>query len=288
MRYSFSDQFRDFHAEYSFMPDLTIMRSSTRRPTVATVATVVALALAAADRPADAQSMAGNPPFTTAYLSAGTLLMDVSKLNPHFERTDLALADRPGFFTISGDGFSVGVGGYGAVHNRLTLGAEWNSANLGEESSPLGKTNQLTTSHWMGTVGYAIYTSWRVNVVPSLGVGTGTVTLTLKDRAGGTTVSDTQDPTIDEIIASPGALSKVTGSYVIVQPALAVDFLILNQTTSRVGLTLGVRMASAISPNRTTWKYAGREVFGGPDVGPAGGVFRLVLGIGGFRLSDRR
>ena len=33
-------------------------------------------------------------PFSTFYLTTGTLLMDVSKLNPHFERTDLAAAKR--------------------------------------------------------------------------------------------------------------------------------------------------------------------------------------------------
>lgn len=264
------------------MLDLSFLRATTLRP--AAVA-VLALALGAAGRPAGGQATGGNPPFTTVYLSAGTLLLDVSKLNPHFERTDLPAAERPGFFTISDDGFSVGIGGYGAVYGKLTLGGEWNIADLGEEASPSGKTNQLTTSHWMANIGYGVYTSWRVNFVPSIGLGTGTVTLTLKDRDGGPSVPDTQDPTIDEIILSPGALSKVTGSYVIVQPAVAIDFLILRQTTSRIGMTLGLRMASAISPNRTSWKYKGREVFGGPDVGPTGGVVRVVLGIGGFRLG---
>lgn len=290
MRYSFTDQFRDFHAEYSFMLAQSTSRTTMLRPAATTaLAVALAVALTVSGRPASGQPSAGNAPlapFTTVYLSAGTLLLDVSKLNPHFERTDLPVAERPGFFTISDDGFSVGIGGYGAVHGKLTLGGEWNSADLGEEASPSGKTNQLTTSHWMANVGYGVYTSWRVNVVPSIGLGTGTVTLTLKDRDGGPTVPDTQDPTIDEIILSPGALSKVTGSYVIVQPAVAIDFLILRQTTSRMGVTLGLRMASAISPNRTSWKYKGREVFGGPDVGPTGGVIRVALGVGGFRMGD--
>ena len=226
------------------------------------------------------------PPFSAAYLSTGTLLVDVSRLNPHFERLDLAVKERPGFFTISNDAYSVGIGAYGTVMNKLVLGAEWNSADLGEESSPLGKTNRLTTTYWMGTVGYAVFTTWRVNIVPLVGIGPGTATLTLKNRDGGETVPDFQDPTIDEIILSPGRKSTVTGSYIIVQPGLAIDFLMLRQTTNTVGVTLGIRLASAISPNRTTWTYKGRPVFGGPDLGPSGGVVRVIAGIGGFRMGS--
>lgn len=115
------------------MLDLSIVRSTTLRPAAASI---FALLLGVIAPPANAQAPSGRqplPPFTTVYLSAGTLLLDVSKLNPHFERTDLPAIERPGFFTISDDGFSIGVGGYDAVHGKLTLGGEWNTADLGEE-----------------------------------------------------------------------------------------------------------------------------------------------------------
>lgn len=223
-------------------------------------------------------------PFSAFYFTTGTLLMDVSKLNPRFERLDLEAKDRPGFYTISNDGFSVGIGGYGAVVQRLLLGAEVHSADVGLESSPQGKTNHLETNYWMGTLGYAIVTTWRVNITPTLGIGTGKVNLTLKSRDGGPTVPDDRDPTFDEVIMSPGSQSVMKGSYVTVQPGLAIDLLILRSELDRLGLTLGIRMASAISPNRTTWTYKGREVFGGPDVGPTAGTVRIIAGIGGFRL----
>jgi hypothetical protein len=224
-------------------------------------------------------------PFSTVFFTTGSLLVDLSKLNPHFERTDIAdPTKRPGFFTISNDAFSVGLGGYGAVFDRVVLGGEWLIADIGEESSPSGKTNGMTTSYFVATAGYAAWTSWRVNVIPSLGLGMGTLNLTLQDRNGGSGVSGSQDPIFDDIIMNPGAKSVIKGSYIIVQPAIAADFLILRGTASRVGITLGVHFTSPISPNRTTWKYLGRTVFGGPDVGPVGGSLRLVAGIGGFRL----
>ena len=86
--------------------------------------------------------------------------MDVSKLNPHFGRLDLPTASRPGFSTISNDGYSVGMGGYGPVLDRLLLGAEFRATDLGQESKPAGKTNQITTRDWTATAGWAVYTRW--------------------------------------------------------------------------------------------------------------------------------
>jgi hypothetical protein len=228
------------------------------------------------------------PAFSAFWVSTGTLLMDVSKLNPHFERLDLAPTDRPGFFTLSNDGYSLGVGGYGPVMGRIVLGGEWNTASMGEEASPSGKTNAISTRYWMGTLGFAAWTNWRINVIPFAGIGLGKVKLTLKSRDGGPTVPDTRDPTFDEIILSPGSSSQVDGSYVMVQPGVAVDFLVLNQTSQTIGLTLGVRFSSVLSPNRTSWTYNGRDVFGGPDTGPTGGSVKVILGVGGFRMGGSR
>lgn len=258
-------------------------------PGVGSVVGGLMLGLTAAVSVAGAQSGGRTrdpiPPFSAFWVSTGTLLMDVNKLNPHFERLDLAQAERPGFFTLSNDGYSLGVGGYGPAVGRIVLGGEWSTASMGEEASPSGKTNAISTNYWMGTVGFAAWTNWRINVIPFAGVGLGKVKLSLKSRDGGPTVSETQDPTFDEIIMSPGSSSIIDGSYVMVQPGLAVDFLVLSQSDKTMGLTLGVRFSSVLSPNRTSWTYKGRDVFGGPDTGPTGGSVKVVLGIGGFRMS---
>jgi len=252
-------------------------------------ATAVALlAVASFAAPADAQAAPREfvTPFTAVWFGAGTVLVDVSRLNPHFERTDLPELQRPGFFTISNDGFSVGGGAYGPVLPRLLLGAEAHWGDIGEESSPSGKTNHLRTRFAMVTVGFAALTGWRYTLHPFLGIGTGSVRLTLQDRAGGSGVSGTQNPTFDDVVMSPGAESTLKGSYVIVQPGVGFDYLVLRGSGDRVGLVLGLRVSTAVSPNRTTWRHEGREAFGGPDVGPVGGMFRLVAGVGGFRIGQ--
>jgi hypothetical protein len=252
----------------------------------------IAITLVAA-LPATARAQVGSDApgaisaFSTFYLATGTLLMDVSKLNPHFERIDLPSASRPGFFTISNDGYSVGMGGYGPVFDRFLLGAEFHTADLGQESSPTGKTNQITTRYWTATAGWALYTGWRVNVAPYVGIGQGTVDLILKSGSGGTPIAPTSGLLFDDIIMAPGTKSVMKGAYVMVQPGLAIDYLALRQQSDRLGLTIGVRFSTAISPNRTTWTYGGHELFGGPDVGPSGGNIRVVMGIGGFRLAGR-
>ncbi|MFI5310344.1 MAG: hypothetical protein ACHQQ3_03860, partial [Gemmatimonadales bacterium] len=159
-------------------------------------------------------------------------------------------------------------------------------ADLGEESSSSGKTNRLETSYGMATVGFAAFTGWRWTIYPFLGVGAGTVTLTLRDRNGVPQLPLLKDPSFDELILSFADERKVTGSYIMVQPGVGFDYLALRSDKSRLGLTLGLRISSAITPNRTTWRTEGRSVYGAPDLGPHGTMFRLVFGVGGFRLAQ--
>ncbi|MFI5312039.1 MAG: outer membrane protein [Gemmatimonadales bacterium] len=253
----------------------------------ACVALGVALSVAAAS-PARAQGESGFVmPFTAVFISAGKLQMDVSKLNPRFERTDLLQLNPPqrtGFDAISNSGYSIGIGGY-TPFGRVLLGAEGSYSDIGEESSPSGKTNRLETYYAMATVGFAAWTSWRFTLYPFIGVGAGNVKLTLRDRFGVVPAPLTQDPSFDEIVLSNATVSTVNGSYVIVQPGLGFDYLALHDNQSHVGLVLGLRFSTAISPNRTTWTYQGRSVYGAPDAAPSGAMLRLMVGIGGFRLA---
>lgn len=260
------------------------LRGTRRLGLTALAALIVPLVAASAS--AQASTARGAvAPFSSVYVATGSLLMDVSKLNARFERSDLPAAQRPGFYTISNDAYSVGLGGYGVVLNRMLIGGEWHSADLGEEANPSGKTNQLQTTYFMGTLGYPAFTGWRITVFGFLGVGYGSLKLTLKNRDGGPTVPNDRDPTFDEILASPGSRSDISGNYVMVQPGLGIDFLVLGDEDAARGLTLGLRVGSAISPNRTKWKYGGRDVFGGPDAGPTAGTLRVQAGYGGFRLG---
>lgn len=234
-----------------------------------------------------ARAQDGVAPFSAFYGNVGTMLFDVSKLNARFERPDLKLLTPPrstGFLAISNDAVGYGIGGYGPI-GRLLLGGEWQYADVGEEASPNGRTNRLETTYFMATVGYALLNGWKFTLYPYLGIGGGQLSLSLKSRDGGPTVSSTVNPTFDEVVLSPGQSSTMKGSYILVQPGLGFDYLLLRNQKDRFGLTLGLRFSTNLSPNRTTWKYQGREVYGGPDAGPVGTSFRLVFGIGGYRLA---
>ena len=255
-----------------------------RRARYAVPALLLATLLVLSGSTARAQAgPGGDPPiapFSNFYIATGKVLVDVGKINAHFNNAN-------GFYAISNDAYSVGAGFTVPIGN-FTLGAQYHYFDIGQESSPQGKTDQMTSTFAMIDVGFNFLTFWHWNLYGSVGGGVGTATLFFRDRNGGPTVSLAVDPTFDEILLSPGLKSELTGTYFIIAPAIGVDYLVLANNDSHVGLTVGFHIATAISPNRTTWKYKGRDVFGAPDAGPAGAQIRLQFGVGGFRLAARR
>lgn len=239
-------------------------------------ATAALLALAAV--PARAQEPPVDPPippFTNVFLALGNTFTNVDALNARFSTNN--------YDAIAGHGFSVGIGGY-APYGRALFGAEYHGADFGYESTDVGRTNKMSSSYWLGEVGYAFFTTWHFNVYGMLGAGLGTTKITVSDRNGGTPVSSTPEPLFDDVLASPGPSSTLTGTYTIFQPSVGVDYLMLRTTQSHVGVTFGLRIGTSISPHRTSWTYEGHDVAGAPDAGPVGGFLRLSVGVGGFKL----
>ena len=251
---------------------ILVMRLSPRNAVIGAL-----LALTAAR--ARAQDPAASPPvapFTNVFISLGNAFTNVDALNTRFDSTH--------YDAIAGHGFSIGGGGY-FPFGRALFGAEYHDADFGFESTETGRTNKMNSHYWMGTVGYAFFTSWQSNVVGFLGVGLGTTKITVSDRNGGATVGTSVDPLFNDILNSPGFSSVITGSYSVFQPGIGADYLMLRSKASHVGVTFGFRFGTTISPHRTAWTYEGRNVVGAPDAGPVGSFLRLSLGIGGFKLQ---
>jgi hypothetical protein len=244
-------------------------------PRIAVTGALLALAAVGAG----AQDAPVNPPiapFTNVFISLGNAFSNVDLLNVRF--------DTAHYDAIAGHGFSIGGGGY-VPFGRALFGAEYHDADFGYESTATGRTNKMYSKYWMGTVGYALYTTWRFNFIGFLGAGMGTTTIKISDRNGGATVGTSVDPLFNGILANPGFSSTLTGSYSVFQPGVGVDYLMLRSDKSNVGVTFGLRFGTTISPHRTVWTYAGRNVVGAPDAGPVGSFLRLSLGIGGFKLA---
>jgi hypothetical protein len=225
----------------------------------------------------DAPASTSVSPFTNVFIALGNSFSNVDALNVRF--------DSAHYDAIAGHGFSIGVGGY-VPYGRALFGAEFHDADFGFESTGTGRTNKMQSSYWMATVGYALYTSWQWNVVGSLGAGIGTTKINVSDRNGGPTADTSVDPLFDDVLAHPGFSSTLTGTYSVFQPAFGADYLMLRSSDSHVGVTFGIRIGTTISPHRTSWSYAGRNVVGAPDAGPVGSFLRLTLGIGGFKLAQ--
>lgn len=252
------------------------------------IATIAAAAVAFAT-PARAQ---GEPsgfvaPFSTAFISVGKLLMGVGDLNARFSRADLLLLTPPqhtGYDAIADHGYSIGIGGYTPV-GRALFGGEWHYSDIGTESSSYGKTNHLETNYAMATVGFAAWTGWRFTLYPFVGIGPGSVKLTLQNRFGYPQAPLTQDPSFDEIVLNNAAENVITGTYLIFQPGLGFDYLALRDDNSHRGWVIGLRLSTGVTPHRTIWTYQGRSVYGAPDVAPVGTMLRVVFGIGGFKMG---
>jgi hypothetical protein len=225
----------------------------------------------------DAPASTTVAPFTNVFIALGNSFTNVNALNVRF--------DSAHYDAIAGHGFSIG-GGFYVPYGRALFGGEYHDADFGFESTGTGRTNKMKSDYWMVTVGYALFTAWKWNVVGSLGAGMGTTKINVSDRNGGATVATNVDPLFDDILAHPGFSSTLSGSYSVFQPAIGADYLMLRSDASHIGVTFGIRLGTTISPHRTSWSYEGRNVVGAPDAGPVGSFLRLTLGIGGFKLAQ--
>jgi len=185
-----------------------------------------------------------------------------------------------GYYTVSNDAISYG-GGVRGNWGRLILGGEFAYADYGEEGNPdNGRTIALKSRYYLAQAGYSWYAGRHLNVYPMLGVGVGSMILTLSDRNGGGAPPAGRDPTFDEVVLHPNYSSDLIANYLLFEPAIGADWLVLRSVADRFGVSVGARLGKRIAPNRATWKLEGTKVVGGPDAGPDGAFLRLSIGIG--------
>lgn len=214
----------------------------------------------------------GTFPFATFFLASGGSVAFTGDLN--------ARLDTARYFAVSNDAISYG-GGARMGWGRMIFGGEFAVTTFGEEGDPVsGRTSALRSRFMLGQVGYAWWAGRHLNIYPMLGIGAGTMVLTLSDRNGGGAPPTGVDPSFTEIALHPNYSSTLDATYLLFEPAIGADWLVLRSLGDRFGLTFGVRVGKKIAPNRAAWKLDGRKVIGGPDVGPDGTWLRLSAGIG--------
>jgi hypothetical protein len=251
------------------------------RPSVFVVRSVACIILgaAAAIAPVGAQGARGEGvgpggtfPYSSAYFSTGGTWMNVDGIN--------GVTTKAGYYTVSNDAISYG-GGLRLGFGRMLFGGEFATVDYGEEGNlNNGRTIRLKNRYYLAQVGYAWWAGRHFNLYPVIGAGLGAVTLDVSDRNGGGATPAGVDPTFDEVVQHPNYSANLVGNYLLFEPAIAADWLVLRSVADRFGLTMGARIGRRIAPNRSTWKVGGTKVVGGPDAGPDGTFLRLTVGIG--------
>ena len=243
-----------------------------RAATIALLASTVADSAAAQGARGEGVGPGETFPFATFFLATGGSVAYTGDLN--------ARLDTSNYFAVSNDAISYG-GGVRMGWGRMILGGEFAVTTFGEEGDPVSGRNSLLRSRFaLGQIGYAWWAGRHLNIYPMLGVGAGTMVLTLSDRNGGGSPPAGVDPRFTDIALHPNFSSKLDATYLLFEPAIGADWLVLRSLGDRFGLTFGARIGRKIAPNRAAWKFEGRKVIGGPDVGPDGAWLRLTAGIG--------
>ncbi len=240
---------------------------------VATVAllTATAVPLAAQGARGEGVGPGGTFPYSMVFFSAGGAYATTGELNTRL--------DTAKYFAVSNDAISYG-GGARVNFGRMIFGGEFAVTDFGEEGNPAnGRTSSLRSRYWMGQYGYALYAGRHLNVYPMLGVGAGTMIVTLSDSKGGGAPAAGVDPTFTDVVLHPNYSSKLDATYLLFEPSIGVDWLVLRSVGDRFGTTFGARLGQKIAPNRAAWKLDGRKVVGGPDLGPDGLWLRLTVGV---------
>jgi hypothetical protein len=184
-----------------------------------------------------------------------------------------------GYPALSRDAVGFGIGAVVAFGD-LRLGTEFLGLDAGEESDATGQRARLEARYALATIGWELRPSARLGIMPALGVGRGALAVTLADPAT-TRLAASPAPTFDEVVASPGAGSRLAGSQWVFEPMLATELLVLRGADARWGITVGARAGYRIGFNRPDWEYRGARASGGPVDQLEGPSLRVTIGIGG-------
>lgn len=231
----------------------------------------VLVILATPALPAQGPGLGDRPPFHVLAFTTGATTMAVDALNA------VLMGQR--FSGLSNDGIGYGISAHGAF-GRALIGADLTRTTFGEEGSSTGRTDDLNARQYLATASYALISTGRLSIYPTLGVGAGQVDVTLRERNAAPAAA-ANEPTFQGIAASPGAESVLSGNHLLFSVGGGADYLVTRGASDNVGVVFGLRAGVLVAPNRTTWTSGGRAVTAGPDASAGGPFLRVVVGIGG-------
>lgn len=233
--------------------------------------TITAVPLAAQGARGEGVGWGGTFPYTQIFFATGGSVAATGDLNIRL--------DTAKYYAVSNDAISYG-GGFRTRFGRAIFGGEVAMTDFGEEgSASSGRTSALRSRFYLAQSGYSFFAGRHLNMYALLGVGAGTMVVTLSDRNGGGAPSGTGDPSFTDIVFHPNYSSKLDATYLLFEPVVGGDWVVLRSVADRTGVTFGARIGKKVAPNRAAWKMNGAKVIGGPDLGPDGSWMRLTVGF---------
>ena len=233
---------------------------------------VLLATLGAVSLRAQSPGLGDGRPFHALVLTTGATTMSVDALN--------AVLTGARFAGLSNDGISYGASGYHAF-GRALIGADVSRTTYGEEGLSNGRSDDLNATQYLATVSYAIVSTGRLSLFPTLGVGAGRFDVTLREPAAAAADGAYADATFAAVVENPGRESTLAGQHLLYSLGGGADFLVTRGAGDRGGVVLGLRAGMFFAPNRTTWSTSGRMVIAGTDASAGGPFLRVVVGIGG-------
>ena len=221
--------------------------------------------------PAQGPGLGDGQPFHALAFTTGATTMAVDALN--------SVLTGQRFSGLSNDGIGYGVTAHVAF-GRALIGADLSRTTFGEEGSSSGRTDDLNATQYLATASYALLSTGRLSIYPTLGVGAGHFDVTLRERNAAPAAA-ASEPTFQGIAANPGTESVLSGKHLLYSVGGGADYLVTRRASDNLGVVFGLRAGVLVAPNRTTWTSGGRAVTAGPDASAGGPFLRVVVGLGG-------
>jgi hypothetical protein len=180
-----------------------------------------------------------------------------------------------GYPEFSKNFISIGGGGHGVI-NKIIIG--------GEGCGFLKKRGvtddyKLSISGGCGffDIGYMIYSSDKLNIYPTLGLGGGGLNFKIVQRG--------VSPSFDDVLGDPkkGVFLSTTRGFLL-KLGLGTEYLL--KLWGEGGLSIGLRMGYTFGSFKD-WDMCGIDISGGPKTGFTGPFISLVIGFWGDQKIEK-
>lgn len=214
--------------------------------------------------PASSQD-GGESEIGRGFFQAGYMGLDLNGLNKSLSDASYPSLDS-NFVTLGGAGYG--------NQGRFLIGGEGH-AILGSEKTTSDGSFEISAGGGYGLfrIGYMAYSRANLDVFPTIGIGGGSMSVSIKERSA---------PTFDQVLENPSRSSELSNGMFLLDLSLAANYRIpvpIDDGEGEGGPLLGLQVGYTFSPGNPSWELDGlNKVAGGPSLQIEGAYIRVSLG----------